>query len=90
MIDKAQYKLLRPQAICPNCWGEQFYDNKFHDAVKDLQIEVNNHQMMKSFIQKFVEENLTGSYLQKEEHEQAVYCPKCHQRFTHHHQHFTE
>lgn len=90
MSDKTDYKSFRPQDVCPNCWGEQFYEDQFHDAVKDLQIEVNNHQMMKSFIQKFVEEHLTGSYLQKEEHEGEMYCPKCHQHFPHHHQHFTE
>ena len=90
MIDKAQYELLRPQEICPNCWGKQSYEGQFHDAMKDLQIEVNNHRVMKSFIQKFGEEHLTGSYLQKEEHENKIYCPKCHQRLPYHYHHFTK
>ena len=85
MLAEVHYSSLRPKEVCPNCWGEQYYEDRFYEAIKDLQIDVNNHQVMKSFIQKFVEEHLSGSYLQQEEHNTELYCPICHQRFPHHH-----
>lgn len=47
MVDDPDHKSLRPQEVCPNCWGEQFYEDRFHAKVKDLQLEVNNHRMIR-------------------------------------------
>ena len=29
-----------PQGVCPNCWGDQEYDNVVRDKFKDSQIAV--------------------------------------------------
>ena len=84
MLGVVNFKASRPEAVCPNCWGEQLYEGRFYQAVRDLQIDINNHLAVKTFIQKFVEDHLSGSYLQKEEHNHDLYCPHCHQRFRHH------
>ena len=32
-----------PKGLCPNCWGEQEYDNMIREMYTDMQIDVNNH-----------------------------------------------
>lgn len=79
---KKKLEISRPEHVCPNCWGQQEYANKIRDAVYDKQIDVNNHKKIRSFITKYVEDQITGSYLQKDVKD-TVYCPKCRMRYHH-------
>ena len=33
-----------PEGVCPNCWGEQEYDQLIRAMYRDKQIDVNNHE----------------------------------------------
>jgi hypothetical protein len=63
--------------FCPNCWGNQAYDGKFTEAVKDQQIGINNHDSNanRAFIQDFVKTHLEPITLKS----QDIYnrCPVC-------------
>ena len=61
--------------LCPNCWGKQEYDGKFIAAVKDQQIDVNNGEATRSFIQDFVKTHLEPIKLQN--HDIYDQCPVC-------------
>ena len=54
-----------PEGLCPNCWGEQEYDNMVRELYKDKQIDVNNHGENHAFIQDFVVTHLNGITLKK-------------------------
>jgi len=64
-----------PEGFCPNCWGEQEYDNKIRELYKDKQIDVNNHKANYTFIQDFVVNNLDGIHLKKGNN--SLECPTC-------------
>ncbi len=40
----AETKGQTPEGLCPNCWGEQEYDNMIREMYVDKQIDVNNHK----------------------------------------------
>jgi hypothetical protein len=63
--------------FCPNCWGQQAYDGKFVQAVKDQQIDVNNHDKthQRAFIQSFVKTHLQPITLRN--HDVYNQCPVC-------------
>ena len=61
--------------LCPNCWGEQEYDNQFRDLVKDKQIDINNKNSRHAFIQDFVVNQVDGIHLKKGD--QSVVCERC-------------
>ncbi|MFY0598616.1 MAG: hypothetical protein JXR03_03020 [Cyclobacteriaceae bacterium] len=60
---------------CPNCWGEQEYDNIVRDMIEDKQVAVNNHESRHSFIQDFVVNHVDGIHLQKGDG--GLQCPRC-------------
>jgi hypothetical protein len=64
-----------PEGICPNCWGEQEYDNKIRTMYEEKQIDVNNHAMNYAFIQEFVVTQLNGIHLIKED--ERLVCSIC-------------
>lgn len=64
-----------PEGLCPNCWGEQDYDNMIRKMYSDMQIDVNNHDANYSFIQDFVVTNLDGIKLIKGNN--SFECPTC-------------
>jgi len=72
---KAKTIIECPYGVCPNCWGTQEYGDKVVEAMKDAEISFNNHIKRKSFIQQFVQDNITGSILQK--YKDGMYCPAC-------------
>ncbi len=63
--------------FCPNCWGQQSYDGKFIQAVKDQQIDINNHDSTanRAFIQEFVKTHLEPITLKN--HDVFQQCPVC-------------
>ncbi len=65
-----------PEGVCPNCWGEQEYDNVIRELYKDKQIDVNNHEANYAFIQKFVVNKIDGITLRKGDN--GYVCPTCH------------
>ncbi len=66
----------RPDNVCPNCWGHQNYDHQIREKLKDEQIDVNNKKLVRSFIQEWVVQNLTGSKLKNEMEYNCVACGK--------------
>jgi len=68
-----------PEGMCPNCWGEQEYDNIIREMFRDKQIDVNNHDKKHAFIQEFVVNRLNGIHLIKGDN--GLQCPTCKIRF---------
>lgn len=64
-----------PKGYCPNCWGRQEYSGKLYDAVKVEEINTNNLEAKKGWIQAYAEKYLTGIQL-KSKNEQFV-CNSC-------------
>ncbi|MFT5779714.1 MAG: hypothetical protein ACI837_002673 [Crocinitomicaceae bacterium] len=64
-----------PEGICPNCWGEQEFDNVIRDMYEDKQIDVNNHSANYAFIQDFVVSRINGIHLKKGNN--GMECPTC-------------
>ena len=65
-----------PSGLCPNCWGNQEYDNTIRELYKDKQIDVNNHGSHHAFIQDFVVNHVSGIKLKKGNN--GMVCPTCH------------
>lgn len=64
-----------PEGVCPNCWGEQEYDNKIRDMYEDKQIDVNNATSNHAFIKDFVVTQISGIKLVRGNKGYA--CPTC-------------
>lgn len=64
-----------PEGLCPNCWGNQEYDQQIREMYADKQIDINNHQANYAFIQDFVVNKVNGiKLIQKVDH---LECPTC-------------
>ena len=68
-----------PEGACPNCWGDQEYDNLVREKFKDTQIDVNNGAAKHAFIQDFMVTNLKGIKLKSTVH--GSECPTCKVKF---------
>lgn len=68
-----------PEGLCPNCWGEQEFDNVIRVMYKDKQIDVNNHEKNYAFIQEFVVNRLDGIHLIKGDN--SLECPTCRKKY---------
>jgi hypothetical protein len=64
---------------CPNCWGEQEYDELAQKMMLDKQIDINNHEARHSFIKEFVVNHISGIHLQKAGN--IFQCPRCHKMY---------
>ncbi|MEO1625835.1 MAG: hypothetical protein AAFV25_11815 [Bacteroidota bacterium] len=62
---------------CPNCWGKQSYGDEFVELVNDRQKDIinKNPATQKAFVEKFIEERLTGIRLKKDG--DRLVCRKC-------------
>ena len=62
---------------CPNCWGIYEYEDQFIQAEVDRQRDIINQDRsaQKAFVQKFIEDHITGIRLKKDGNRMA--CPKC-------------
>lgn len=76
---KSELTVSCPNDVCPNCWGTQEYAGKILHAMKDSEIDFNNHVKKKSFIQQYVQDQISGSILQK--YKDGMYCPKCETKY---------
>jgi len=72
---KEDTKGTMPEGYCPNCWGEQEYDQQIRELQKDMQIDVNNHKANYAFIQDFVVNKIDGIQLKKGN--SGMECPVC-------------
>ncbi len=68
-----------PEGFCPNCWGEQEYDNKFRTLYEDAQVNVNNHSENYAFIQEFMVTHLNGIHLLRDE--DKLVCTNCKKQY---------
>ncbi|MBD81290.1 MAG: hypothetical protein CL840_20400 [Crocinitomicaceae bacterium] len=68
-----------PKGFCPNCWGEQEYDQQIRDLQRDMQIDVNNHRANYAFIQDFVVNRIDGIKLKKGNN--GYECPVCRTKY---------
>lgn len=64
-----------PEGFCPNCWGNQKYENVVREMYRDKQIDVNNKEANHAFIQDFVVSKLDGIKLKKGD--SSYQCPTC-------------
>ena len=76
---KEQTKTNSPEGYCPNCWGNQEYDNVIREMYEDKQIDVNNHTANYAFIQKFVVNKVDGIHLKKGN--SSFECPTCRTKY---------
>ena len=64
-----------PQGICPNCWGRQEYGGEFYKAVKKENIDLNNIEAHKGWIQALASKYAYGIELKKKGDEYV--CEQC-------------
>jgi hypothetical protein len=67
-------ELVSPEGTCSLCWGKQEYDGKIRTLIKDIQIDINNHQDSYMIIQEFMKHNIDGIVLKKGI---VADCPEC-------------
>ncbi|WP_207893801.1 hypothetical protein [Tenacibaculum sp. M341] len=60
---------------CPNCWGDQEYDNLIREKYIDKQIDVNNHKANYAFVQDFIVTHMSGIKLKSSV--EGLQCPTC-------------
>ncbi len=65
-----------PEGLCPNCWGNQKYDNVIREMYVDKQVDVNNKEANHAFIKDFVVKHVDGIQLKKGN--TGLECPTCH------------
>lgn len=58
-----------PQGMCPNCWGRQEYIGEFYKAVKKENIDLNNIEEHKGWIQALASKYAYGIELKKKGNE---------------------
>ncbi|WP_289045461.1 hypothetical protein [uncultured Olleya sp.] len=63
------------QEYCPNCWGDQEYDNLIREKYEDAQIPVNNHKANYAFVQDFIVTHMNGIKLKSTVN--GLECPTC-------------
>lgn len=71
---KEQQKAIS-KGYCPNCWGDQEYENVIREKYKDPQIDVNNHKANYAFIKDFMVTHMNG--IQLKSTAAGVGCPRC-------------
>jgi hypothetical protein len=61
-----------PVGICPNCWGKQEWESEFYKLNKGNKL-IGNDQTYNNFINKIVENNITGISINQDSYE----CETC-------------
>ncbi len=64
-----------PSGYCPNCWGKQEYGGQFYEAVKNENIDINNVNEKKGWIQTYADQHLGAIQLQAQD--DKMVCQKC-------------
>jgi hypothetical protein len=66
-----------PEGLCPNCWGRQEYNGEFYKAIQHEEIDTNNVDAKRGWIQGFVAQNLEGIALFEHPDSSDLVCSKC-------------
>jgi len=74
-IKKGKKREEVPQGICPNCWGRQEYGGAFYKAVKEENIDLNNIEAHKGWVQALASKYAYGIELKKKGDEYL--CDQC-------------
>ena len=63
--------------VCPNCWGEQEWEDQYIAFAEDREKDFLNRDRtgQKAFIEKFITEYITGIRLKREG--DRLVCPRC-------------
>ena len=64
-----------PEGTCPNCWGRQEYGGNFFDTVHQEQIDLNNIDSKKGWINAYAAKHFEGIELQTAG--DGFVCPSC-------------
>jgi len=64
-----------PQGYCPNCWGRQEYEGKFLEAMQKENIDLNNIDLKKGWIQAYATRNFEGITIRTTD--DIEQCPTC-------------
>jgi hypothetical protein len=70
---RAQIEVI--EGYCPNCWGYQEYQGKIYDAAEKANVDLNNVEKVKGWIQGYAEKNFQG--LKFEKRNGVDTCPAC-------------
>ncbi len=78
--NKEAEQAVMDEGLCPNCWGRQEYQGQFREMVQDKSRDILNGDpaSQKAFVQKFVQDNLTGIQLKRDG--DYLVCPSCKDR----------
>lgn len=64
-----------PESYCPNCWGRQEYEGQFLQAVRQEQIDLNNIDQKKGWIDAYAVRHFEGIKLKPAA--EGVVCGMC-------------
>lgn len=67
--------------VCPDCWESKSYYNQYLNYVEDrTKADIHGPKdQKKAFIEKYVQDNITGIKLRNEKNRQ--YCPACEKNY---------
>lgn len=68
-----------PHGYCPNCWGRLEYGGEFYKAMKQEDIDLNNIEKHKGWIQALASQYLYGIELKKKG--RAWECKQCRTKY---------
>ena len=64
-----------PDGLCPNCWGQQQYEGKFFEAIRNYDVDINAKNPHTGWVKEYSDKHLTRIALKKQG-DQMV-CPSC-------------
>ena len=75
LLEKKANHIEVPETHCPNCWGRQEYEGQFLEAIRNEQIDLNNIDQKKGWIDAYFTRHFEGIKLRKENDE--LICSAC-------------
>ena len=64
-----------PEGLCPNCWGRQKYGERFYEAIKNENVDVNHASERIGWVQDYADKHLKGIQLHRQGDE--LVCNTC-------------
>ncbi len=74
-LEKKANHIEAPEKHCPNCWGRQEYEGQFLEAIRNEQIDLNNIDQKKGWIDAYFTRHFEGIKLRQEN--DALICSAC-------------
>lgn len=72
---KTTTEIVTPEGFCPNCWGRQEYEGQFFEAMENQEVDINNINDKKGWVQDYADKHLSLIHLKKEGENHI--CAKC-------------